>query len=75
MGYFGRIERPNGVEKMVAEDTVLGKREKGQRRCGWIQKVTEVLNMLLRDVSQLVQGCIAFRGAVRWTMFWKEDVT
>jgi hypothetical protein len=57
--YFGHIKRHNGMEKIILEGVVPGKRGRGRPRRQWVQDVIE-LGMSAEEGGHLAQDREAY---------------
>ena len=62
--YFGHIKRHDGLEKIILEGMVPGKRGRGRPRRRLVQDITDVLGMTAAGAGHLAQDRVKFRTAV-----------
>ena len=67
--YFGHIKRHDGLEKIILEGMVPGKRGRGRPRRRWVQDITDVLGMTAAGAGHLAQDRKNFRTAVMGAKF------
>jgi hypothetical protein len=60
--YFGHIKRHNGLEKIILEGVVPGRRGQGRPRKQWVQDVMDELGMTASDARHLAQDRENFRA-------------
>lgn len=73
--YFGHIKRQGGLESIILEGMVPGKRGRGRPKRRWTQDITEALDMSLGEAGALARDRESFRLAVKRATFYKGQAT
>ena len=63
--YFGHLmRRTDSFEKMLMLEKIEGRRRRGQQRMRWLDGITDMMNMNLSRLPELVVDRKAWRAAV-----------
>ena len=62
--YFGLMQRADSFEKTLMLEGIEGGRRRGQQRMRWLDSITDLINMSLSELRELVMAREAWRAVI-----------
>ena len=70
--YFGHVmQRVDSLEKTLVLGKIEGEERRGQQRMRWLDSITDLTDMSLSKLWEMVKGREAWRDAVL-SVHWKD---